>query len=329
MTDSGPSLSGLGLFSQDTPRDVRPEPLAPDSGGTLDGRAVFGGDVASRLPHARKALRHRDGCSKRRDASCDLDGFFQRGLGGRFDYHDCDCARITNVLQGGGLITCVKSPSKRRAAKSFEALESLADRVAWARESKGWTQAKLASAVGVWQSTIANIEAGERKKPRELLSIATALGVSAIWLETGEGSPYFVVIDGQHRLFSLLKTHGIEAIVKGSEELQALAGAPIPGETNPGELDDPVANNEHEKRLLRAYRRILQIDREESLLSMEKRRDEVAELAKQILEQHFNVTGILSNEQVEDGFRRAHEANGKGVKAEHNPADNKGRKQPR
>ena len=38
------------------------------------------------------------------------------------------------------------------------------------------------------QSTIGNIEAGLRKRPREILKIAAALGVLPQWLETGEGA---------------------------------------------------------------------------------------------------------------------------------------------
>lgn len=37
------------------------------------------------------------------------------------------------------------------------------------------------------QGTIGNIEAGTRKRPRDLLNIATALDVSPHWLATGEG----------------------------------------------------------------------------------------------------------------------------------------------
>lgn len=300
-----------GLLPQNTPGDIRPQLLAANASSSFNGRAVLSGHVAPRLPHAREALGHRDGCSKRRDASCNLDGFFQRGFGGRFDYHDCDCARITNVLQGGGLITSVKSKPKIIHSKAFDQLETLADRLIWARERKMWTQEKLAQESGVTQGTIGNIEANLRQRPRGLLAIADALGVSPTWLETGEGSPDVVVIDGQHRLFGLLKSHGLDAIVKGSEELQSLAGEALSGETSPGELDDPVAHNDNERRLLRAFRRILEVDRDQALTSMEKRRGEVAEIAKQFLMQQYKVKGALTNEEVEDGFRRAHEANGR------------------
>ena len=46
----------------------------------------------------------------------------------------------------------------------------------------------LAKKAGVSQSTIGNLEAGLRESPRQLLEIAAALGVSPLWLKTGEGT---------------------------------------------------------------------------------------------------------------------------------------------
>jgi transcriptional regulator with XRE-family HTH domain len=67
----------------------------------------------------------------------------------------------------------------------------IAERLLEARLSKEWTQGQLASAAGVSQGTIGNIESGLRKNPRELLAIAAALGVSPDWLKTGKGSLQF------------------------------------------------------------------------------------------------------------------------------------------
>lgn len=62
---------------------------------------------------------------------------------------------------------------------------TLPDRIKATRQKLGWSQARLASEAGVSQSTIGNIESGFRQRPRELVSIAQALGVSPEWLETG------------------------------------------------------------------------------------------------------------------------------------------------
>ena len=66
-------------------------------------------------------------------------------------------------------------------------MNSIAQRLKQAREAAGMTQPALAEMAGVSQDTIGNIESGLRKRPRELLSIAAALGVNPSWLETGKG----------------------------------------------------------------------------------------------------------------------------------------------
>jgi phage repressor protein C with HTH and peptisase S24 domain len=75
-------------------------------------------------------------------------------------------------MQAAGLITHVKS---------------IAERVKWARNERGLTQAQLAKAARVAQGTIGNLESGARERPRELLAIAQALAVNPEWIESGKG----------------------------------------------------------------------------------------------------------------------------------------------
>jgi phage repressor protein C with HTH and peptisase S24 domain len=66
------------------------------------------------------------------------------------------------------------------------AVDSIASRLARARERAGLTQQQLANLAGVSQSTIGNIEAGLRQSRGSLPQIAEALGVRLKWLRDGE-----------------------------------------------------------------------------------------------------------------------------------------------
>lgn len=88
-------------------------------------------------------------------------------------YHDRDCLTNTNVMG---------------ATKTITPVNTIAQRLKWAREDLRLSQEQLADLAGVSQGTIGNIESGLRKNPRELLAIAKAAGVSAEWLKQGKGS---------------------------------------------------------------------------------------------------------------------------------------------
>ncbi len=66
-------------------------------------------------------------------------------------------------------------------------MKSIGKRIAYAREIRGMTQQQLADAIGNSQSAIGNWEKDAREKPRNLLLLAEALGVSAKWIEFGDG----------------------------------------------------------------------------------------------------------------------------------------------
>jgi phage repressor protein C with HTH and peptisase S24 domain len=68
-------------------------------------------------------------------------------------------------------------------------MNTLAERLAWARTQKNLSQAALAKLSGVSQSTIGNLESGLRLSARRLAHIAETLEVSALWLAEGIGSP--------------------------------------------------------------------------------------------------------------------------------------------
>lgn len=89
----------------------------------------------------------------------------------------------TNEISISRLITCVK-----------DELKSLGQRVAWARERLELSQEELARKAGVSQSTIGNIEAGIRARPRQLLELAKALNVTQEWLLTGTDTDALTVM---------------------------------------------------------------------------------------------------------------------------------------
>lgn len=66
-------------------------------------------------------------------------------------------------------------------------MKTLAERLKYARDRKGWTQAQLALAADLSTGTVGNIEAGLRQAKGSIPQIAEALGVSYRWLATGAG----------------------------------------------------------------------------------------------------------------------------------------------
>lgn len=138
--------------------------------GLLDVRAVLGRHNTSPTPHRRSTLRDPDRTSELRLAH-QCDGPFNCRIFKMLN-HVRDDEPNTNVLQALGLITDVKT---------------IAERIKQARLLRGLSQGDLAAKVGVRQSAIGNIESGTRRRPRDLVSIASALSVSPEWLETGKG----------------------------------------------------------------------------------------------------------------------------------------------
>ena len=86
--------------------------------------------------------------------------------------HECDCTVNTNVLSLAATITGV---------------QTLAERLKYARELRHLTQGELAAKAHCVQGTIGNIEKGTRKTLRNLVDVARALQVSPEWLQDGRG----------------------------------------------------------------------------------------------------------------------------------------------
>ncbi|CAB4159800.1 HipB Predicted transcriptional regulators [uncultured Caudovirales phage] len=67
-------------------------------------------------------------------------------------------------------------------------MDTLSSRLREARKAKGLSQTELAKAAGVAQSTVGNIESGDRDGASSLAAIAEALGVRYRWLRDGDGT---------------------------------------------------------------------------------------------------------------------------------------------
>lgn len=72
-------------------------------------------------------------------------------------------------------------------APTITNVKTARDRLKYARELRGLSQAALAKAAGCAQSTIGNFESGGRQTLRNLVDVARALQVSAEWLNDGIG----------------------------------------------------------------------------------------------------------------------------------------------
>ena len=68
-------------------------------------------------------------------------------------------------------------------------MNTLKDRLFFARTLRGMTQAQLAKRVGCSQGTIGNVESGLRGTLRQVVTVARVLNVSSDWLADGKGKP--------------------------------------------------------------------------------------------------------------------------------------------
>lgn len=66
-------------------------------------------------------------------------------------------------------------------------MNTFSERLRFARNLRGLTQAELARAAGISQGAVANYENGTRQSPRTIFPLANALKVSAVWLVKGSG----------------------------------------------------------------------------------------------------------------------------------------------
>jgi transcriptional regulator with XRE-family HTH domain len=110
-------------------------------------------------------------------------------------------------------------------------MPQLGNRIAQARNEKGWTQAELARqvrrinpALDTKVSTISSIEIGKSQSTTILNELAIALGVSETWLRTGKGPKQAEQVSSTE--VDLILEHVMEAIKASYEAI----GVPDAGE---------------------------------------------------------------------------------------------------
>lgn len=66
-------------------------------------------------------------------------------------------------------------------------MNTIGDRLRYARELRGLRQERLAEMINVSQTTITNLEVGKNKTSKKLLDMAKVLEIDPNWLATGQG----------------------------------------------------------------------------------------------------------------------------------------------
>lgn len=83
---------------------------------------------------------------------------------------------------------------------------SIGNRVREARKEAGLTQPELAAKVGIKQPTLSDLETGKSEGTTYIATIAAALKVNALWLQTGNGDK-----KASNKTISFTELNGLEA----------------------------------------------------------------------------------------------------------------------
>lgn len=85
-------------------------------------------------------------------------------------------------------------------------MDTLAERLKFARKQAGLTQIQLSECVTISQGSLSDLENGRNKSSTNLIQIANILNVNPNWLATGEGDMELkVVFNGENNLAERLK----------------------------------------------------------------------------------------------------------------------------
>lgn len=83
---------------------------------------------------------------------------------------------------------------------------SIGTRIKQARKAAGLSQQALCQKIGVKQPTLSQLESGDSSTTVHIGKFADALGVNALWLETGRGSMTSAVDPTLQRIMAIIES---------------------------------------------------------------------------------------------------------------------------
>lgn len=106
---------------------------------------------------------------------------------------------------------------------------AIGERLRWAREQAGLTQAQIARLLKVHRPTISQVEAGQRVvKPDEIAQLASLYGVQESWIihgDAGVSSKHDARIEIAARELAKLKQDDLDTILKVIKVMRSSSGA--------------------------------------------------------------------------------------------------------
>lgn len=117
--------------------------------------------------------------------------------------------------------------------RSNGGMETVGSRVRAEREAQGIDRKELAAAAGIAKTTLADLENGRMATTTALHKIADHLGISARWLESGEGAKYRVAESGYSSQSARLDFEKLAGAVQVLMEFLAVRDEPAEWVSDP------------------------------------------------------------------------------------------------
>lgn len=131
---------------------------------------------------------------------------------------------------GGENTSFLMSPPTRKLmgrtnkqADIFAGMKTLGERIRAKRKARGLSQEQLGKAAGLTQAAIGQLESGSTVGTTRLVHIASALGVSPAWLQTGEGPEEDALSKVKQRVINAIERLPVERQEEEAAYLEGVA----------------------------------------------------------------------------------------------------------